>query len=138
MNAYPNNKLYFQTWLTELQDRLSKHANYAHVTVLGVHPGYVKTNIWKTSGGNSTFLRDGGLGALVVCFGIDSQQGSLAITYAATGNSDGKAGGRYINRIWGQEAMPQTMHPDCRDKIWEYVNKVLKLDEKGLLKDFNT
>lgn len=74
---------------------------------------------------------------------IDSQQGSLAITYAATApewglrqeTANGKAiggGGRYCNRIWEEEPMPQTRDPECRRKIWEFVNEELKLDETWL------
>ena len=44
--SYPNNKLYFQTWLTELQARLSANPNLDHVAVQGVYPGYVNTVIW--------------------------------------------------------------------------------------------
>jgi len=44
---YQHNKLLFQTWLTELQARMGRDARYKHVTVNGVHPGYVNSGIWK-------------------------------------------------------------------------------------------
>lgn len=88
------------------------------------------------------------LNGLLKYVGIDAQQGSLAITYAATakecglearklhvGKESGK--GMYRNRIWKEEPMPQTMDPEHCWKIWEYVKKELKLEEKGLLKDFD-
>jgi hypothetical protein len=78
--------------------------------------------------------------------GIDAQQGSLAITNTATApewglqkntpNSDGKVGSdgaRYSNRIWDATPMPQTKYPECRRRIWDFVSKELKLEEKGLL-----
>jgi NAD(P)-dependent dehydrogenase (short-subunit alcohol dehydrogenase family) len=40
---YQNNKLWFQIWLTELQRRLLQHDEYRHITVNGVHPGFVNT-----------------------------------------------------------------------------------------------
>jgi NAD(P)-dependent dehydrogenase (short-subunit alcohol dehydrogenase family) len=149
INGYPNNKLYFQAWLTELQYRLSIHANYKHIAVLGVHPCYVKTNIWHPPQENtSVSFPDWVLNGLLKYVGIDAQQGSLAITYAATAKECGlearklhvgKESGKdmYRSRIWKEEPMPQTMDPEHCWKIWEYVNKELKLEEKGLLKDFD-
>lgn len=134
-NAYPNNKLYFQTWLTELQSRMAKSESYKHVVIHGVHPGYVKTNIWvapKNSWSGWTLV------ALLNYVGIDAQQGSLAITYPATAiewgfQSSAGGGGRYCNRIWDEKPMPQTKDPECRRQIWKFVNQELKLEEKHLL-----
>ncbi|KAL5349223.1 hypothetical protein ACLOAV_005511 [Pseudogymnoascus australis] len=145
--SYPNNKLYFQTWLTELQFRMAKHNEYKHITIKGVHPGYVKTNIWVTPSRESPTSWDKRtLGFLLKYIGIDAQQGSLAITYAATamesggqngllGSTDQVCGaeGRYANRIWDEKPMPQTMHPDCRREVWDFVSEELKLGEKQLL-----
>jgi len=149
--GYPNNKLYFQTWLTELQCRLLIYANYKHITVLGVHPGYVKTNIWhRQTESTSKSWPERVMEFFLKYVGIDAQQGSLAITNGATakecgvevrqlqaGKMGGKDGGMYMNRIWKEEPIPQTTNPECCWKIWEYVNKELKLEEKGLLKDFD-
>lgn len=145
--SYPNNKLYFQTWLTELQCRMAKHNEYKHITIKGVHPGYVKTNIWVTPSRESPMSWDKRtLGFLLKYIGIDAQQGSLAITYAATAmKSNGQHGllsstdkvcgaeGRYANRIWDEKPMPQTMHPECRREVWDFVSEELKLGEKQLL-----
>jgi NAD(P)-dependent dehydrogenase (short-subunit alcohol dehydrogenase family) len=142
--AYSNNKLYFQTWLTELQHRMSKTSSYRHVTVQGVHPGFVKTNIFAQTQGNDPVPRVGRVvGAVLDWYAIDAQQGSLGITHAATAPESGTeldepradGGGKYFNRIWEAEPMPQTRHPECRRQIWEYVNRELRLDKKGLLKD---
>lgn len=84
--AYANNKLYFQTWLTELQYRLSRSANSRPISVIGVHPGYVQTNIWHSA---TSSLREKILIVLVKYFAIDAQQGSLAITNAATAEDCG-------------------------------------------------
>lgn len=146
-NAYPNNKLYFQTWLTELQSRMSKCDSYKHIVIQGVHPGYVKTNIWGTGKNkNSLSWLEWTLAVLLKYIGIDSQQGSLAITYAATAKEWGSqyrvsnasnklsgGGGRYSNRIWDEQPMPQTKNPECRHQVWEFVSKELKLAESSLL-----
>ena len=150
--GYPNNKLYFQTWLTELQYRLSIRPIYKHITVLGVHPGYVKTNIWQPPAGTtSKSFPERAMEFFLKYLGIDAQQGSLTITNAATskecgvevrnlqaGKLGGKEGGMYMSRIWKEEPMPQTMNPECRLEIWEYVKKELKLEDRGLLKDLDT
>jgi NAD(P)-dependent dehydrogenase (short-subunit alcohol dehydrogenase family) len=147
-SVYQNNKLWFQIWLTELQRRLLQHPEYKHITVQGVHPGYVNSGIWNMNG-NSWLVPIVSLLArsLASYYGIDSQQGSLAILNAATtpeagpdpriqgvGSPKGKGGGRYFNRIWEEEAMPHTRDPDCRQRVWRKVNDELKLESKGLLK----
>lgn len=147
-NGYANNKLYFQTWLTELQAHMEKHESFKHLVIHGVHPGYVKTNIWVRATNTSPISWFGwALGALLSCVGIDAQQGSLAITNAATageiaaqqqrGDAEERAerGAKYFNRIWEEIPMPQTSHPGCRQQVWELVCKELKLEEKGLLSD---
>lgn len=73
-----------------------------------------------------------GLKVLLRYVGIDAQQGSLAITHAATVVEFG-SGGRYYNRIWDATPMPQTRHPECRRQIWQFVGKELMLEDKGLL-----
>ncbi|KAN0116769.1 NAD(P)-binding protein [Hyaloscypha variabilis] len=132
-NAYANNKLYFQTWLTELQARMSNSSNYKHVSIQGVHPGFVSTNIWVRPGGQkkntswfATVVR-----FLLKHYAVDSQQGSLAITHAATVKKAGVGG--YFNRIWEAVPMPQTKNPECRRRVWEFVDEELKLEERGLL-----
>jgi hypothetical protein len=126
---------------------MSKHAKYKHILIQGVHPGYVKTNIWVSPQKvSSKSWLEWGLGVLLRYVGIDAQQGSLAITYAATAvesssqrstiNADNKAyegGGRYANRIWNEKPMPQTRHPECRHQVWQLVDKELMLEEKDLL-----
>ncbi|KAG0645470.1 Retinol dehydrogenase 13 [Hyphodiscus hymeniophilus] len=151
--AYPNNKLYFQTWLTELQDRMSKHASCEHVVIQGVHPGFVASNIWNLPSNNVKWSERiaGRLSLLFGWFGIDPQQGSLSITHAATaaeagsnlpelldGMKLGRGGGRFFNRIWDEVPMPQTKDPECRQMIWDLVSRELKLEEKGLLNDLGT
>ncbi|CZT04833.1 hypothetical protein WAI453_007643 [Rhynchosporium graminicola] len=132
--SYPNNKLYFQAWLTELQERMSKNDNFDHIVIHGVHPGYTITNIWA-SNGLDMFSRFAGW--LMHYVGIDSQQGSLAIINAATNpewslqRSGG--GGTFANRIWMAKPMPQTKDPGCRRQVWDFVGEELKLKSKGLL-----
>ena len=124
-----------------------QHAEYRHVTIQGVHPGMVRTNIWKLpkDSASMTWL-EWARGTFLRYAAIDSQQGSIAITHAATaieygpnpdtqnvGEPGGKGGGKYINRIWEQEPMPHTTHPVYRRKIWEFANEQLKLQDKGLL-----
>jgi len=151
VDFYNNNKLYFQTWLTEFQDRLIKSEKYKHITVNGVHPGYVNTGIWNLTIDKGAFA----IVALILRFflqwlahfvAINPYQGSFCITNAATsleagpdpkvqgvGPIGGKGGGRYYNRIWPAVNMPYTQDPDCKLRIWRKVNDELKLSEKGLL-----
>jgi hypothetical protein len=78
--------------------------------------------------------------------GINAEQGSLAITNAAScedagphlqsqgvGNGKGKGGGRYFNRTTEITPMPHSRDPDCRQRVWRKVNDELKLQDKGLL-----
>jgi hypothetical protein len=111
---YGNNKLYFQMWVAELQSRFLKH------------PEYLKF--------------------LLRYIAITPQQGSLAITHAATspelgpdpkkqnvGASNGRGGGKYINRIW--EAPPKFYcnDLDARSRLWIKLDEELHLRDKGLL-----
>jgi len=137
INSYSHNKLYFQTWLTELQSRMANSSKYRHISITGVHPGFVKTNIWvspqqKLSEEKKKSWVEKVLRFLLDWYAIDSQQGSLAITSAAT--AEGGAGG-YRNRIWEAVPMPQTRSLNCRRKVWEFVNEELKLGDKGLLRE---
>jgi NAD(P)-dependent dehydrogenase (short-subunit alcohol dehydrogenase family) len=148
VHYYQNNKLWFQVWLTELQRRLLQHEQYRHITVNGVHPGYVNSGVWNmnTKGGWFTAAKSRFMKTLARFLGINTQQGSLAILHGATGvdsgpnpevqgvgEKGGKGGGRYFNRIWEEIPMPHTKDPDCRQRVWRKVNDELKLQEKGLL-----
>jgi hypothetical protein len=151
VQSYPHNKLYFQTWLTELQARMLENDKYKHIVAHGVHPGYAQTNIWvpiqppEETKSQKSWI-DWLLNFLLQYVGIVAQQGSLAITNTATspdwglqqqtpnnGEKVGGDGARYSNRIWDETPMPQTKHPECRRRIWDFVSKELKLEEKGLL-----
>jgi NAD(P)-dependent dehydrogenase (short-subunit alcohol dehydrogenase family) len=147
VKLYQNNKLYFQVWLTELQRRLLLNPQYKHITVNGVHPGYVNSGIWNLNTQNFlTPVVTAVLKTMGRFLGINTQQGSLAILHGATsltagpdpdvqgvGLHGGKGGGRYFNRIWEEEPMPHTKDADCRMRVWRKVNDELKLQEKGLL-----
>jgi NAD(P)-dependent dehydrogenase (short-subunit alcohol dehydrogenase family) len=144
---YSNNKLWFQTWLTELQRRLLQHEQYKHITINGVHPGFVNSEIWNlTFDSWSTPLKIAFYKSLAYFFAIDSQQGSLCILHGATaldagpdpriqgvGIPGGRGGGQFYARTTALEPMPQTKDPDCRNRVWRKVNDELKLQEKGLL-----
>ncbi|KAL9053813.1 MAG: hypothetical protein Q9162_004532 [Coniocarpon cinnabarinum] len=131
---YKDSKLYFQIWLTELQRRLSQHSQYRHIVVNGIHPGYANTGVWHLNDGAFSNLTGGTLVRfLVTLWGITSEQGSLAITYAASSAEAGSGGGRYFNRIFEEEAIPHTRDPDARLRVWRKVNDELKLEDKGLL-----
>lgn len=146
-HSYSNNKLYFQTWLTELQSRLSRNPTLDHISIQGIHPGYVATGIWTPMQGpheaEPMKFGDRMLNAIVAIFGIDAQQGSLAIARAATAKEcavakrGGEGGGKYFNRIWPAQPMPQTTAPECRQELWDFVDKELRLKEKGLLEALN-
>lgn len=150
---YANNKLYFQVWVTEMNQRLlrSKNPDYNRITINGVHPGYVNSGIWEFTG-------DAGALAFIMIFiskilkyvasllAITPEQGSYTIRYAATsidagpnpakqgvGEIGGKGGGRWFNRIWEQPNMPHNYDEDARLRVWRKANEELKAKEKGLL-----
>jgi NAD(P)-dependent dehydrogenase (short-subunit alcohol dehydrogenase family) len=144
---YSNNKLWFQTWLTELQRRLLQHKQYKHITINGVHPGFVNSEIWNlTFESWSAPLKIAFYKTLAYLFAIDSQQGSLCILHGATaidagpnpqvqgvGVPGGRGGGQFYARTSAMEPMPHAKDPDCRNRVWRKVNDELKLQEKGLL-----
>jgi len=146
---YQNSKLRYQIWLTELQRRLLLHPEYKHITVNGVHPGYVNSGIWMMPDkGWLGWLQEKMLVLVASRVGINSQQGSLAILHAATSldagpdprvqgvgreGGGGGGGGRYFNRVWEDEAMPHCRDADCRSRVWRKANEELGLREKGLL-----
>ena len=144
---YKNNKLYFQIWLTELQNRLVKNEQYKHITINGFHPGYVASGIWNIL---RTFWFSWLLARILLfvsqVFGINTKQGSMGLVYLATApecgpdprvqggqNQNGRGGGRYFNRIWEQEPMPHCKDADARSRVWRKVAQELQLQQKGLL-----
>ncbi|KAK5799913.1 hypothetical protein VI817_002125 [Penicillium citrinum] len=141
-NPYRDNKLYYQMWLTELQSRLIKHPDYMGIIIHGIHPGFVASSIW------TLVRKEGGrvLDFLLSYVAIDSQQGSLAITHAATspefgpdpktqgvGAPNGRGGGKFINRIWEISPKREVSDPELRLQVWGKVTERLNLAEKGLL-----
>src|ERR1700712_5481131 len=132
---YQNNKLWFQIWLTELQRRMLQHEEYKHITINGVHPGYINSEIWNLT--YDSWLRPikTAMWKLLAHFiAISSQQGSLCIINGATavdagpdpkvqgvGVQGGKGGGRYYSRIKEATPMPHTKDPDCRQRLWRKV-----------------
>ncbi|KAI9368746.1 hypothetical protein BJX61DRAFT_199946 [Aspergillus egyptiacus] len=157
-NPYGNNKLYFQTWVAELQRRLLRSKNkprYKHITVNGINPGYVRTGIWnnpRPGTPENWWVAAWGyrfFDLLASLLAISPQQGSQAIVYAATsvefgpdpgvqgvGVVGGRGGGHYINRIWGAEAMPHCTDEEAGSVVWEKVAEELRLEERGLLDQF--
>ncbi|RDW85984.1 hypothetical protein BP5796_04309 [Coleophoma crateriformis] len=145
---YKNNKLYFQIWLTELQQRFLQQDAYKHITVNGIHPGFVNSGVWNSNWKASWVAKVTQIviKTIVYFVAISPQQGSLAIRYAAlapecgpdptvqgVGDSRGKGGGRYFNRIWEEESMPHCRDGDTRLRVWRKVDEELKLRDKGLL-----
>lgn len=123
-----------------MQSRLLKHPEYIHITINGVHPGFVDSGIWNT------VKDDKHLKFLLRYIGITSQQGSFAITHAATspecgpdpktqgiGAPNGRGGGRFLLRIWESPARPECRDPEARSKVWLKLDEELHLREKGLL-----
>lgn len=149
VGLYKNNKLYFQVWLTELQRRLLQHQSLKHITINGFHPGYVASGIWNI---NRTFFLSWILVYILNLaarlFGINSQQGGIALVYVATapecgpdpktqGGKDerGRGGGRYFNRIWEDEPMPHTKDADARSRVWRKAVDELKLKDSPVLRE---
>ncbi|KAJ6170946.1 hypothetical protein N7470_000013 [Penicillium chermesinum] len=134
-NDYHNNKLYFQIWLTELQLRCLKHPEYSHIRINGVHPGFVASGIWHTHEMKSNDISMRALAFFLRYFAITPQQGSLAITNAATSPDCGQttSGGKYLNRIWEAPPHSYCQDSDARSKLWIKLDQVLHLRDKGLL-----
>ncbi|KAJ5503915.1 Short-chain dehydrogenase/reductase SDR [Penicillium fimorum] len=143
-NDYRNNKLYFQMWVAEMQSRLLKHPEYLHITINGVHPGFVASGIWD--GLENAGRAPAGLYLLLRYVAITSQQGGLAISHAATslefgpdpkkqgvGAENGRGGGKYINRIWEGPMKSYCNNPEARSRLWIKLDEELGLREKGLL-----
>ncbi|KAJ5971861.1 Short-chain dehydrogenase/reductase SDR [Penicillium vulpinum] len=143
-NAYRNNKLYYQMWVVELQSRLLKNPEYLHITVNGIHPGFVASGIWDglEDAGNAP----SGLSLVLRYVAITSQQGGLAIVNAATspefgpdpkkqgvGAQTGRGGGKYINRIWEGPMKAYCNDSEARSRLWIKLDEELGLQEKGLL-----
>ncbi|KAL2815111.1 hypothetical protein BJX63DRAFT_442113 [Aspergillus granulosus] len=145
-SSYANNKLYFQMWVAEMSRRLLLHPSYKHITINGVHPGYVYTGIWdnpRPEAGKTLHFRF--FKSLASWFAISPEQGSVGIVYAATseefaGNREvqgvgvlgGKGGGHYINRVWDAEPMPYCNDEEARLEVWRKAGEELKLKERGL------
>jgi hypothetical protein len=144
---YSNNKLWFLVWLTELQRRLVQHDEYRHITVNGVHPGFVSSEIFNLQfDGWTTPFKIMFYRTLGYFMAVSSQQGSVCIVHGATavesgpnlhiqgvGEKGGLGGGRYFSRTKDTEPMPHVKDPDCRQRVWRKVNDELKLQERGLL-----
>ncbi|KAI9660785.1 MAG: hypothetical protein M1831_003477 [Alyxoria varia] len=144
-NYYKNNKLWLQTWLTEFQYRLLNSPIDSHRKVVchGVHPGYVRTNVWRLN--KDTFLpwKTKLLQTLAWVLGIDSQQGSLALLHAATsdeaalgrpGGQEGMSGGaKYFNRLDEADPMPHTKDKDARLRIWRKAAEELKMTSSDVI-----
>lgn len=142
--SYANNKLYYQMWIAELQSRFLKHPEYLHITINGVHPGFVASGIWNAL--KSAGIMDGVLKFLLRFLAIDPKQGSYSIANAAThpvfgpdpktqgaGAVEGRGGGKYINRIWEAPPKVHVRDPEARAAVWKKLNEELDLQEKGLL-----
>jgi hypothetical protein len=126
--------------------RLLLNPLYKHITINGIHPGYVYTGIWnnpRPDAGNS--IRFPFFRWLASWLAISPEQGSLAIVYAATseqfavmglvlgfGGLGGNGGGHYINRIWEAEPMPYCRDEGARLEVWKKVSEELKLKDRGL------
>lgn len=134
-NDYHNNKLFLQIWLAELQLRCLKHPEYSHIRINGVHPGFVASGIWHTNDSKSNDISMRALAFFLRYIAISPQQGSLAITNAATSPECGRTtrGGKYPNRIWEAPPHSYCQDSDARSKLWIKLDQVLHLREKGLL-----
>ncbi|PSN69569.1 WW domain-containing oxidoreductase [Corynespora cassiicola Philippines] len=131
---YCNNKLFLQVWLTELQLRLIGSGRYNHITINGVHPGYVNTGMWhveKEKGWAAwkKYLEEAVVKLLAKLFAISAEQGSYAIIHAALDPQCGSGGGNYFNRIWKAESMPHCYDSESRFIVWRKVMEELRLEE---------
>ncbi|KAJ5603842.1 hypothetical protein N7537_006798 [Penicillium hordei] len=105
-NDYHNNKLYLQIWLAELQLRCLKHPEYSHIRINGVYPGFVASGIWHTNDLKRNGISMRALVLFLHYVAITPQQGSLAITNAATSPECGRttSGGKISQSHLGSAA----------------------------------
>ncbi|KAL9937217.1 hypothetical protein V8E36_003626 [Tilletia maclaganii] len=152
VTLYCTNKLLVMMGLTkELQERLSRSEDYRHVIVQGVHPGFVASNIWHTTKSLPQYLQNVIQWALKN-IAIDTQQGSLALTYAGYHHAFGfseseleqgypaigrsaELGGKYINRIYERDPRPEVLDVLARSRLWQRTMEDLKAKELGLGQD---
>lgn len=136
---YENNKLYYQIWITEMNRRLILSDKYRHITINGIHPGYVNSGIWNFSRANQGTWQETIFKFFAGYLTISSAQGSLAIVNAATsaefgpdpvvqgrGEPGAKGGGNYISRIWKTVPMPFVDDAGARLRIWNGVAAELR------------
>ncbi|CAG9982618.1 unnamed protein product [Clonostachys byssicola] len=136
-DPYAINKLYFQMWLVELQQRLLQHAEYEHITINGVHPGFVDSGIWAAPEGDTKFwLRLLIFSCIVSVVGVTSAQGGICLVNAATNPKFSKenGGGKFINRIWEDTQAGLCADKAARLTLWNRLADDMSLREKGLLK----
>ncbi|KAJ5138341.1 uncharacterized protein N7515_003189 [Penicillium bovifimosum] len=130
-NDYGNSKLFLQMWVAELQRRLDNHLEYNHITINGLHPGFVETGIWE--GLRSVGKMSAGVAGLVRWFSVTARQGGLAVAVVAVGLEGKEGGGKYFNRVWEARAKFWSQDLEARGRLWGKVDEVLDLREKGLL-----
>ncbi|VUC25635.1 unnamed protein product [Clonostachys rosea] len=136
-DMYAINKLYFQMWLVELQQRLLQHPGYEHITINGVHPGFVNSSIWAAPEGDTKFwFRLLIFSIIVSVVGVTSEQGGICIVNVATNPKLNRenGGGKYINRIWEDTQASLCADREARLRLWNKLADDMELREKGLLK----
>ncbi|KAI7430142.1 hypothetical protein KC336_g4955 [Hortaea werneckii] len=153
-SLYGNNKLFLQIWISELQRRLdsAEEEPYRSVRIDGVHPGTADTGIWHRQdsagegSGVSGWLKrlpDRAFKQLASLSIISPEQGAHAIVNAATkpreevGESrvegEGRAGGKYFNRIWETEPMPHCSDVRTREFVWRKTLEELRAYDRDLV-----
>jgi len=55
VQLYCNSKLWFLMWSVELQERLSRSEDYRHVIAHGIHPGFVGSNVSRSTASKPRF-----------------------------------------------------------------------------------
>ncbi|KAJ5636456.1 uncharacterized protein N7484_009769 [Penicillium longicatenatum] len=142
---YENNKLYYQIWIAEMHRRLVSSDKYRHITINGIHPGFVNSGIWNFSEKNQGSWHETIFKFFTGYLTITSEQGSFAIVNAATsaefgpdpevqgrGEPGAKGGGNYINRIWKATPMPFVDDAVTRLRIWNGVATELRAAREKL------
>ncbi len=139
---YCDSKLKLAMFSRELQSRMSRSPDYRHVVCHAIHPGFVNTNVWNSGWKTEVpFLQQVGINLLLSRVAVNSEQGALAILYAALVESrglekkllgaDGAAtaknvperytesiGARFYNRIWERPPRPEVFDKTARARLW--------------------
>lgn len=112
--AYAQSKLANILFAKGLADRLQG----TQVTAVSLHPGVIRTPLWRSTPGLLTNL------LLPFMADKDIQQGAATTLYACLAQ-EGIRGGMYLDNCKEKRPFPQAMDPKAPDALWEATEEQL-------------